>query len=88
MRAYPTPMLPIIIVGPLTNWGIDYTTCNPPSARGNCYIIVAVHYFRKWIEAMPMFKYDGKTTNLFLFNQIIAKFDVPIEIVTDHGSHF
>jgi hypothetical protein len=26
MRAYPTPMLPIIIVGPLTNWGIDYTT--------------------------------------------------------------
>jgi transposase InsO family protein len=37
---------------------------------------------------MPMFKDDGETTTLFLFNQIIARFDVPREIVTDHGSHF
>ena len=34
------------------------------------------------------FKDDGKTTTLFLFNQIIARFGVPREIVTDHGSHF
>ena len=37
---------------------------------------------------MPMFKDDGKTTTLFLFNQIITRFDIPREIVTDHGSHF
>jgi hypothetical protein len=37
---------------------------------------------------MPMFKDDGETTTLFLFNQIIARFGVPKEIVTDHGSHF
>jgi hypothetical protein len=88
MRVHPTPMFPVIIVGPFTKWGIDYTTCNPPSVRGHRYIIVAVDYFTKWVEAMPMFKDDGETIALFLFNQIIARFGIPREIVTDHGSHF
>jgi hypothetical protein len=81
-------MFPVIIVGPFTKWGIDYTTCNPPSARGHRYIIVAIDYFTKWVEAMPMFKDDGETATLFLFNQIIARFGIRREIVTDHGSHF
>jgi transposase InsO family protein len=42
----------------------------------------------KWVEAMPMFKDDGETAALFLFNHIIARFSIPREIVTDHGSHF
>ena len=37
---------------------------------------------------MPMFKDDGEIATLFLFKQIIARFDVAREIVTDHGSHF
>jgi hypothetical protein len=61
-------MFPVITVGPFTKWGIDYTTCNPPSARGHRYIIVAVGYFTKWVEAMPTFKDDGETAALFLFN--------------------
>jgi hypothetical protein len=81
-------MFPVITVGPFTKWGIDYTTCNPPSARGHRYIIVAVDYFTKWVEAMPTFKDDGEIATLFLFNQIIARFGVPREIVIDHGSHF
>ena len=88
MRAHPAPMFPDITVGPFTEWGIDYTTCHPPSARGHHYIIVAVDYFTKCVEAMPTVKYDGETTTLFLFNKIIARFDIPREIVTDHGSHF
>jgi hypothetical protein len=43
MRAHPTPMFPVIIVGPFTKWGIDYDTCNPPSTRGHRYIIVALY---------------------------------------------
>jgi hypothetical protein len=69
MRAHPAPMFPVITVGPFTKWGVDYTTCNPPSTRGHRYIIVAVDYFKKWVKAMPMFKDDGETATLFLFNQ-------------------
>jgi hypothetical protein len=88
MRAHPTPMFPVITIGPFTKWGIDYTTCNPPSAKGHCYIIVAVDYLTKWVKAMPKLNNDGEKTTLFLFNQIIARFDIPKEIVTNHGSHF
>jgi hypothetical protein len=81
-------MFPIITVGPFTKWGIDYTTCHPPSAMGHHYIIVAVEYFTKWVKAMPTFNNDGETSSLFLFNQMIERFDIPKEIVADHGSHF
>jgi hypothetical protein len=88
MRAHPSPMFPIIIIGPFTKWGTDYTTCNPPSECGHRYIIVVVEYFTKWVQAMPMFKDDRETTTLFFFNQIIARFSVLREIVTNHGSDF
>ena len=68
MRAHPAPMFSGITVGPFTKWVIDYTTFNPPSARGHRYIIVAVDYFTKWVEAMTMIKDDGETMALFLFN--------------------
>jgi hypothetical protein len=68
MRAHPAPIFPIITVGPFTKWGIDYATCNPPSARGNCYIIIVVDYFTKSVKAMLTFKDEGETVALFLFN--------------------
>ena len=42
----------------------------------------------KWAEAIPTFKANGETATLFLFNQVICRFGVPLSIVTDHGSHF
>jgi hypothetical protein len=69
-------------------WGIDFMTCHPHSARGHGYIIVAVYYFMKWVEAMPTFENTRMTTTLFMFNHIIARFGVPQAIITDHDSHF
>ena len=37
---------------------------------------------------MPTFLNDGETTTLFLINQVIYRFVIHKEIVTDHGSHF
>jgi hypothetical protein len=88
MRVHPAPMFPVIRVGPFTKWGMNNTTFHLTSSRGHHYIIVAVDYFKKWVEAMPTFIDDGETTTLFIFNYIIERFDIPKDIVTDHGSHF
>ena len=88
MRSHPAPLFPVISVGPFMKWGIDYLTCNPVFAGGHKHIIVVIDYFMKWEEAMPTYKADGETTIFFDFNQIIARFDIPKEIVTDHASHF
>jgi hypothetical protein len=77
-----------------TSWGINMAESKRPLNQEDnqdpqpTYIIIVVDYFTKWVEAMPMFKDDGETGALFLFNQIIARFGVPREIITDHGSHF
>ena len=71
MRLHPTPLFPVILVGPFMKWGIYYVTF-PTSDEGHKYIIVAVDYFMKWVEAMPTFRADGEIVAFFVFNQIIA----------------
>jgi hypothetical protein len=88
MSSHPAPLHPVITVNPFTKWGVDFIDCNPTSAGGHQHIIVIIDYFTKWVEAMPTVKSDGKTIAFFVFNQIIAWFDIPSEIITDHGSHF
>ena len=62
--------------------------CNLDSARGYHHIIVVVDYFMKWDEAIPMIKSDDETAAHFVFNQIITRFGIPKELVTNHGRHF
>ena len=88
MWSHPAPLFLIIVVGPFTKWGIDYVMCNLVSIGGHKYIIVIVDYFMKWEETMPTFRDDGETADFFVFNQIITRFDIPKEIVTNHGIHF
>ena len=88
MQADPTSMFQVISVGPFTKWGIDFTTCHPVSTMGHCYIIVALDYFTKWVEAMTTFNNDREKTFLFVFNQIVTRFSILKEIVIEYGSHF
>jgi hypothetical protein len=88
MHSHPTPIHPVITVGPFTKWGVDFVDFNPTSAGRHQHIIVAIEYFNKWDKAMPTVKSDGKTATFFVFNQIIARFGILSEIVTNDGSHF
>ena len=88
MHLHLTPLHPIIAIGPFAKWGIDFMTCHLASTEGHKYIIVAIDYFTKWSGAMLTYINNGKTTSLFTFNHIIARFRVPRQLVIDHGSHF
>jgi hypothetical protein len=88
MCSHPTPLHLVIIVSPFTKWGVEFMDYNPTSIGGHQHIIVAMDYFTKWAEAMHIVKSDGKKKTFFLFNQIITRFGIQKEIVTDHGSHF
>eukprot|EP00253_Pinus_taeda_P028872 PITA_28872 len=87
-RIPPAPLQLVVVVGPFTKWHIYFMTCDPTSAGGNGYIIVAVDYFTKWAEAMPTLNNSGKTAAIFFFNHVVSRFGVPQAIVTDHGSYF
>ena len=85
---HPALLHPIVAIGPFAKWGIVFMHYKPTSAGGHVYIIVAVYYFTKWVEAIPTYPEDRKTTTLFLFNHIIARLEILRAIMTDHGSHF
>ena len=68
-------------------WGIDFI--GPfPSSCGYLYILLAVDYVSKWVEAIATQKADGKTVLKFLKSHIFTRFGVPRAIVSDGGSHF
>ena len=50
-------------------WGIDYMG-SFPSSNGNCYILVAVDYVSKWVEAIASPTNDAKVV-IKLFKKII-----------------
>ena len=87
-HTHPTPLHPVIAVGPFSKWGIDFVHCKPTSAGGHGYIIIAIDYFTKWAKAMPTYAEDSNIVALFMFSLVIARFGVPQCIVTDHRSHF
>jgi len=68
-------------------WGIDFV--GPlPSSYNNEYILVAVDYVSKWVEATACQKNDAKTVIKFLKRQIFSRFGVPRVLIRDGGSHF
>ena len=70
-------------------WGIDVIgRIAPKVSNGNEYILVAIDYFTKWVEAASYSVLKSKHVAWFLENNIICQFGVPQEIIFDNGSHF
>ena len=68
-------------------WGIDFMGPFIPS-YGNQYILVAVDYVSKWIEAVALPTNDSKVVIKFLKKNIFTRFGTPRVIISDGGTHF
>ncbi|GJY22507.1 reverse transcriptase domain-containing protein [Tanacetum coccineum] len=67
-------------------WGIDFM--GPfPSSQGNKYIVVAVDYLSKWVEAKALPTNDARVVVKFL-KSLFARFGTPHAIISDRGTHF
>nr|GFA07164.1 reverse transcriptase domain-containing protein [Tanacetum cinerariifolium] len=67
-------------------WGIDFM--GPfPSSRENKYILVAVDYLSKWVEAKALLTNDARVVCKFLKN-FFAQFGTPRAIISDRETHF
>lgn len=59
-----------------------------PSSFGNLYILVAVDYVSKWVEAIASPTNDHKVVMKMFKKIIFPRFGVPRAIISDGGSHF
>ncbi|CAN6713111.1 unnamed protein product [Malus baccata var. baccata] len=68
-------------------WGIDFM--GPfPSSFSNKYILVAVDYVSKWVEAVAVPTNDAQVVLRFLKANIFTRFGTPRAIISDGGTHF
>ncbi|GJV07478.1 reverse transcriptase domain-containing protein [Tanacetum coccineum] len=67
-------------------WGIDFM--GPfPSSRWNKYIIVAVDYLSKWVEAKALPTNDARVV-VKVLKSLFALFGTPRVIISDRVTHF
>nr|GEW18493.1 reverse transcriptase domain-containing protein [Tanacetum cinerariifolium] len=67
-------------------WGIDFI--GPfPSSRGNKYILVAVDYLSKQVEAKALPTNDARVV-CNLLKSLFDRFGTPRAIISDRGMHF
>ncbi|CAN6560744.1 unnamed protein product [Malus baccata var. baccata] len=81
------PQVSILNVEIFDVWGIDFM--GPfPSSYGFMYILLAVDYVSKWVEAKATRTNDSKVVADFIRTNIFARFGMPQVIISDGGSHF
>ena len=59
-----------------------------PSSFGNLYILLAVDYVSKWVEAITCPRNDAITMVGFIQRNILSRFGALRTIISDEGSHF
>jgi hypothetical protein len=68
-------------------WGIDFM--GPfPNSEGCEYILVAVDYVSKWVEALSCQVVDAMHSKKMFHEVIFLRYWVPRIVINDGGSHF
>ena len=81
---------PVVPLEPFQKWGIDFFSPFKPAVAqtGNHYILVAIDYCTKWVEAKALRDNTTTSTMKFWYDNIWCRFKCPIELISDQGAHF
>nr|GEW63116.1 reverse transcriptase domain-containing protein [Tanacetum cinerariifolium] len=74
--------------GPFYKWGIDIAGPFPEGPGKVKFLIVAMDYFTKWIEAKAVVTITGGQVKKFVWDDVVCHFGIPGEIISDNGKQF
>ncbi|PKI45540.1 hypothetical protein CRG98_034058, partial [Punica granatum] len=75
IKAPPNELRPMAAPWPFSMWGIDVIgPINPKASNGHMFILVAIDYFTKWIEAITLASVTANAVARFLKRNIIARY--------------
>ncbi|GJW31494.1 reverse transcriptase domain-containing protein [Tanacetum coccineum] len=81
-------LTPIMSPWPFYKWGIDIAGPFPEGPGKVKFLIVAIDYFTKWIEAKAVATITGNQVKKFVWDNIVCRFGLPGEIISDNGKQF
>ncbi|GJS59162.1 reverse transcriptase domain-containing protein [Tanacetum coccineum] len=79
---------PITSPWPFYKWGIDKAEPFLEGPGKVKFLIVAMDYFTKWIEAKPVVTITGNQVKKFVWENIVCRFGLSGEIISDNGKQF
>ncbi|GJX22925.1 reverse transcriptase domain-containing protein [Tanacetum coccineum] len=82
------PLTSITAPCPFYKWGIDIAGPFPKRPGKVKFLIVAMDYFTKWIEAKAVATITGNQVKKIVWDNIICRFGLSGEIVSDNGKQF
>ncbi|GJR16221.1 reverse transcriptase domain-containing protein [Tanacetum coccineum] len=81
-------LTPITSPWPFYKWGIDISGLFPEAQGKVKFLIVAIDYFTKWIEAKPVATITRSQVKKFVWDNIVCRFGLSGEIISDNGKQF
>nr|GEV60393.1 reverse transcriptase domain-containing protein [Tanacetum cinerariifolium] len=82
------PLTSITAPWPFYKWGIDIAGPFLEGPGKVKFLIVAMDYFTKWIEAKAMATITGGQVKKFVWDNIVCRFGILDEIISDNGKQF
>nr|XP_025669917.1 uncharacterized protein LOC112769645 [Arachis hypogaea] len=73
---------------PFDRWGLDILGPFPKAPGQVKFLLVSIDYFSKWIEAQPLAHITAEKVRSFLWKNIICRFGIPREVISDNGRQF
>ncbi|XP_049412120.1 uncharacterized protein LOC125875056 [Solanum stenotomum] len=78
----------LLVHQPFAAWGMDVIgPIEPPASNGHRFILVAIDYFTKWVEASTYKAVTKKVVADFVRNNIVCRFGIPESIITDNAAN-
>uniref|UniRef100_A0A2N9GKE3 Integrase catalytic domain-containing protein n=1 Tax=Fagus sylvatica TaxID=28930 RepID=A0A2N9GKE3_FAGSY len=73
---------------PFSAWGMDVIgAITPKASNGHEFILVAIDYFTKWVEACSFKNVTQVAVTRFVKNNIIYRYGMPEMLITDNASN-
>ncbi|XP_070007387.1 uncharacterized protein [Nicotiana sylvestris] len=73
---------------PFAAWGMDVIgLIEPVASKGHRFILVAIDYFTKWVEAASYKTVTKKVVVDFVRDRTVCRFEILESIITDNGSN-
>ena len=69
-------------------WGLDIVGLFLKATRNQNFLLVAMDYFTKWVEAEPLANIRDQDVKRFVWWNIIMRFGIPNTFVSDNGLQF
>eukprot|EP00253_Pinus_taeda_P005312 PITA_05312 len=83
------PLQLVNIEKPFSQWGLDIIgEIVPHSSKQHRYILTAIDYFTKWVEAIPLKTANSENIIEFIDQFIITRFGLPTTLMFDNASYF